>query len=167
MASTVRYLQLDVFAAHPGGGNPLGVVIGADGWSGADMQAFAAWTNLVETTYLLPPRQAAASYRLRIFTPTREIPFAGHPTIGSAHAALDSGYASPRDGRLIQDCEAGQLPILLTGKGGGTIRPGRVLDYLGKDDEERKACSLHLSLMDRMGVTLDRFGDAEKRIEDL
>jgi hypothetical protein len=62
---------------------------------------------------------------------------------------------------------ANQLPFLLTGKGGGTLKPGRVLDYLGKGDEHRKACSLHLSLMDRMGVTLDRFGDAQARLEDL
>ena len=59
------------------------------------------------------------------------------------------------------------LPFLLTGKGGGTLKPGRVLDYLGKDDDQRKACSLHLSLMDRMGVKLDRFGDAQTRLEDL
>lgn len=115
--STVRFLQLDVFAAHPGGGNPLGVVIGADAWSAADMQRFAAWTNLVETTFLLPPRHPAASYRLRIFSPSREIPFAGHPTIGSAHAAIDAGFARPADGRLIQDCDAGQLPILVEGEG--------------------------------------------------
>jgi hypothetical protein len=62
---------------------------------------------------------------------------------------------------------ANQLPILLTGKGGGTLKPGRVVDYLGKEDDQRKACSLHLSLMDRMGVKLDRFGDAQTRLEDL
>src|SRR5882724_9250140 len=108
---TFRYLQLDVFPARPGGGNPLGVVVDAYGWSNADMQAFAAWTNLVETTFLLPPRIADTSYTLRIFTPTREIPFAGHPAIGSAHAALDTGFAQARDGQLIQDCGAGLLPI--------------------------------------------------------
>jgi len=115
--SHVRFLQLDVFAAHPGGGNPLGVVIGADAWHSADMQRFAAWTNLVETTFLLPPRHADAAYRLRIFTPSREIPFAGHPTIGSAHAALEAGLVRADRGRLIQDCDAGQLPILIEGAG--------------------------------------------------
>lgn len=115
----VRYLQLDVFAARPGGGNPLGVVIGAERWRGEDMQRFAAWTNLVETTFLLPPRARGASYALRIFTPAREIPFAGHPTIGSAHAALDSGFARAVDGRLVQDCGAGLLPILIEGDGSG------------------------------------------------
>jgi PhzF family phenazine biosynthesis protein len=114
---TLRYLQLDVFPARPGGGNPLGVVVDARGWSAADMQRFAAWTNLVETTFLLPADNAAANYRLRIFTPTSEIPFAGHPTIGSAHAALDAGFAQARDGQLIQECGAGLLPIRVDGSG--------------------------------------------------
>lgn len=119
--SRVRYLQLDVFAARPGGGNPLGVVIGADDWSSEDMQRFAAWTDLVETTFLLPPTSPDASYRLRIFTPTREIAFAGHPTIGSAHAALAAGFVTPHRGRLMQECGAGLLPILIEG-GGATRR---------------------------------------------
>ena len=89
--TSLRYLHLDVFAATLGGGNHLGVVIGADGWSSAAMQRFARWTALVETTFLLPPTDPRASYRVRIFTPHREIPFAGHPSIGSAHAALECG----------------------------------------------------------------------------
>jgi PhzF family phenazine biosynthesis protein len=113
--SKFRYLQLDVFPASRGGGNPLGVVVDASGWSDADMQAFAAWTNLVETTFLLPPSSDSANYRLRIFTPTSEIPFAGHPTIGSAQAALQTGFAQPRDGKLIQECGAGLLPIRVHG----------------------------------------------------
>lgn len=111
MSDHPRYLQLDVFSDRPGGGNPLGVVIGADAWSTADMQRFAAWTNLVETTYVLAPTSDAASYRLRIFTPDREIPFAGHPTVGSAHAVLEAGVATARDGMLVQECGAGLLPI--------------------------------------------------------
>jgi PhzF family phenazine biosynthesis protein len=113
--SKFRYLQLDVFPASRGGGNPLGVVIDASGWSDANMQAFAAWTNLVETTFLLPPSSDAANYRLRIFTPASEIPFAGHPTIGSAQAALQTGFAQSRDGKLIQECGAGLLPIRVHG----------------------------------------------------
>ncbi len=112
-----RYLQLDVFSARTGGGNPLGVVVDAAAWTAEAMQAFAAWTDLVETTFVLPPTSAEASYRLRIFTPTREIPFAGHPTIGSAHAVLDCGIARPIDGRLIQECGAGLLPIRIEGEG--------------------------------------------------
>ena len=114
---SVRFLQVDVFAERAGGGNPLGVVFGADAWSDADMQRFAAWTNLVETTFVLAPHDARASYRLRIFTPSKEIPFAGHPTIGSAHAALEIGRVTPRAGELIQECGAGQLPIRVEGEG--------------------------------------------------
>ena len=113
---TFHYQQLDVFpASHGGGGNPLGVVIGAQDFTAEDMQRFAAWTNLVETTFLLPPEDERASYRVRIFTPTREIAFAGHPSIGSAHAALDARFAKPVDGRIVQQCGAGLLPIRIEG----------------------------------------------------
>jgi PhzF family phenazine biosynthesis protein len=112
---TFHYQQLDVFPASHGGGNPLGVVIDARAFSPEEMQRFAAWTNLVETTFLLPPEDERASYRVRIFTPTREIAFAGHPSIGSAHAALDTRFAQPTDGRLIQQCGAGLLPIRIEG----------------------------------------------------
>lgn len=112
-----RYLQLDVFPASPGGGNPLGVVVDARDWNDTDMQRFAAWTNLVETTFLLPAADSGASYAVRIFTPTREIPFAGHPTIGSAHAALQTGFASAQRGTLVQQCGAGLLPLRVEGDG--------------------------------------------------
>ena len=105
-----RYLQLDVFADHPGAGNPLGVVLDPDGLDPAAMQAFAAWTNLSETIFLLPPGDGA-DYRVRIFTPRQELPFAGHPSVGAAWAALHAGRARPRGGRLVQDCAAGQLPV--------------------------------------------------------
>jgi PhzF family phenazine biosynthesis protein len=110
-----RYLELDVFPARRGGGNPLGVVIGAEAWSTERMQSFAAWTDLVETTFVLASDSPEASYRLRIFTPAREIPFAGHPTIGSAHAVIETGFAAPREGLLIQECGAGLLPIRVDG----------------------------------------------------
>ena len=109
--SGIRYLQLDVFPASVGGGNPLGVVVDASGWSVADMQRFATWTGLVETTFLLPANVPEASYRVRIFTPRHEIPFAGHPSIGSAHAALEAGLVTPMHGQLLQECGAGLLPI--------------------------------------------------------
>jgi len=112
-----RYYQLDVFASRPGQGNPLGVVIGADDWDTAAMQAFARWTDLVETTFLLQPTQTGADYRVRIFTPKKEIPFAGHPSLGSAHAALESGFARLRDGALVQECGAGLLPVRSEGDG--------------------------------------------------
>lgn len=112
---SVRFLQLDVFADRPGGGNPLGVVIGAAHWSDAAMQSFAAWADLVETTFLLPASDPLASYRLRIFTPSREIAFAGHPTIGSAHAALATGLVEMPATGLVQQCAAGLLPIRAVG----------------------------------------------------
>jgi PhzF family phenazine biosynthesis protein len=110
-----RFFQLDVFTRRAGGGNPLGVVVGADDWSDDAMQSFAKWTDIVETTFLLQPGTPAASYRLRIFTPSREIAFAGHPSIGSAHVALLSGFAKPVDQVLIQECQAGLLPIRVEG----------------------------------------------------
>lgn len=111
-----RYLQLDVFADRPGAGNPLGVVLDATGFDGAAMQAFAAWTNLSETIFLLPPAPGA-DYGVRIFTPRQELPFAGHPSVGAAWAALHAGLAQPRDGRLVQACAAGLLPVRIEGEG--------------------------------------------------
>lgn len=115
--TALRYLHLDVFAASHGGGNHLGVVIGAHDWSGAAMQRFAHWNNRVETTFLLPPIDPVASYRVRIFTPHKEIPFAGHPSIGSAHAALACGLTVPVNGQLLQECGAGTLSIRVEGDG--------------------------------------------------
>ena len=112
-----RYLHLDVFAASPGGGNHLGVVLDAAHWSSAAMQRFARWNNLVETTFVLAPTQREAGYRVRIFTPSQEIAFASHPSIGSAHAVLECGLAQPRDGLLWQECGAGVLPMRVEGEG--------------------------------------------------
>ena len=106
-----RYLQLDVFADRPGAGNPLGVVFDASDMEADTMQAYAAWANLSETIFFLPPTSAEADYRVRIFTPRQELPFAGHPSVGAAWAALDSGLAQAKDGRLVQECAAGLLPI--------------------------------------------------------
>ena len=111
------FVQLDVFAARPGDGNPLAVVFDAAGLDDATMQAIARWTRLPETTFVLPPSTPEASYRLRIFSPRREVPFAGHPSIGSAHAVLEAGLATPRDGRLVQECAVGLLPIAVDGEG--------------------------------------------------
>jgi PhzF family phenazine biosynthesis protein len=102
---------MDVFAHRPGTGNPLAVVLDSEGLSSEDMQAIAAWTNVVETTFLLPPSTPEAAYRVRIFTPQREIPFAGHPSLGSAHAWLEAGGKAGDDDELLQECGAGLLPI--------------------------------------------------------
>lgn len=109
--TSLPFKQVDVFTSTPFSGNPVAVVTGAAGMDTAQMQRIAHWTNLSETTFLLPPTQAGADYRLRIFTPRQELPFAGHPTIGSAHAALESGLVKPRDGRLRQECGAGVLDL--------------------------------------------------------
>jgi PhzF family phenazine biosynthesis protein len=111
------FLQLDVFASEPGRGNPLAVVLDAADLNGATMQAIAGWLNLSETTFVLPPTQAGADYRLRIFTPRQELPFAGHPSVGTAHAVIERGLVAPREGRLVQECGAGLLPIRLEGEG--------------------------------------------------
>jgi PhzF family phenazine biosynthesis protein len=111
------FLQLDVFASARGCGNPLAVVFDADGLDAAAMQAIAAWLNLSETTFVLPPTQAGADYRLRIFTPRQELPFAGHPSVGTAHAVLEHGLVTSREGRLVQECAAGLLPLRIEGEG--------------------------------------------------
>jgi len=111
-----RYLQLDVFADRPGAGNPLGVVVDADGLDTAAMQAFAAWANLSETIFFLPP-SPGADYRIRIFTPRSELPFAGHPSVGAAWAALELGFAPGHARQLVQACAAGLLPVRVDGHG--------------------------------------------------
>jgi PhzF family phenazine biosynthesis protein len=111
------FRQVDVFTAVPFMGNPVAVVLDADGLSVAAMQRIARWTNLSETTFVLPPTRAAADYRLRIFTPMAELPFAGHPTLGSAHALLEAGRMSPRDGELVQECGAGLVRLTVTKEG--------------------------------------------------
>jgi PhzF family phenazine biosynthesis protein len=104
------FKQVDVFSAVPMRGNPLAVVLGADGLTDDEMAGFANWTNLSETTFLLPPTDAAADYRVRIFTPSRELPFAGHPTLGSCHAWL-AGGGQPKGETVVQQCESGLIRI--------------------------------------------------------
>ncbi len=110
-----KYKVVDVFTAQPLLGNPVAVVLDAEGLDGATMQQIARWTNLSETTFVLPPTRPEADYRLRIFTPGSELPFAGHPTLGSAHAVLESGRTAPRDGGLVQECGAGLIGVTVNG----------------------------------------------------
>ena len=124
--STHDFMQLDVFAAAPGQGNPLGVVFGAVDLEATAMQALAAWLNLSETTFVLPATQPGADYRLRIFTPRQELPFAGHPSVGTAHAVLERGLVTPKVGadgthRLAQECAAGLLPLRIAGEGDARV----------------------------------------------
>ncbi|MEO6652776.1 MAG: PhzF family phenazine biosynthesis protein [Ilumatobacteraceae bacterium] len=106
-----RFRQLDVFATGSLSGNPLAVVVDGDGLSTDEMLRFANWTNLSETTFLLPPTDVAADYRVRIFTTTRELPFAGHPTLGSCRAWLDSGGRPAGDGIVVQECGVGLVHV--------------------------------------------------------
>jgi PhzF family phenazine biosynthesis protein len=105
------FSQVDVFSAEPLLGNPVAVVHGADGLSEEQMARFARWTNLSETTFLLEPTRAGADYRLRIFTPGGELPFAGHPTLGSAHAWLEAGGVPGAEGELVQECGVGLVRV--------------------------------------------------------
>ena len=116
-----RYLQLDVFALRAGAGNPLGVVFDAEAMDSAAMQAYAAWANLSETIFFLPTTTDAADYRVRIFTPRQELPFAGHPSVGAAWAALDAGLVQARNGRLVQECAAGLLPVRVEMRSDSTV----------------------------------------------
>lgn len=115
----VPFKQVDVFTARPFAGNPVAVVLDAQGLDAARMQAIAGWTNLSETAFVLPPTQAGASYRVRIFSPRQELPFAGHPSVGTAHAVLEVGLAAAEDGRLTQECAAGLLPVRVEAESGG------------------------------------------------
>jgi len=114
--TTLAFLQVDVFTDRPFLGNPVAVVLDADALDGAAMQRIARWTNLSETTFVLRPSEAGADYALRIFTPDRELPFAGHPTLGTARALLAAGRVTPSGGRLVQQCAAGLVRLRVDGE---------------------------------------------------
>ena len=146
-----RYVQLDVFASRPGAGNPLAVVLDATGLDDAAMQAIARWTRLPETTFVFPAQSGDASYGIRIFSPRREVPFAGHPSVGTAHAVLDAGLATPRDGLLVQDGIAGKLPLKVVGDGAArtvAVRTprARVEDIASPGDARLRAALAGLQL---------------------
>jgi PhzF family phenazine biosynthesis protein len=111
------FAQIDVFTTTPYHGNPVAVVLDAAGLDAEAMQRFAHWTNLSETTFVLPPSTPEADYRVRIFTPTLELPFAGHPTLGTCHAWLRAGGAPRGDAVIVQECGAGLVPIRRTPDG--------------------------------------------------
>ena len=108
---TRQLLQVDVFTDTPYLGNPVAVVLDADGLTDAQLQLFARWTNLSETTFVLAPRVSGADYRVRIFTPFGELPFAGHPTLGSCHAWLEAGGHPAKAGEIVQECGVGLVPL--------------------------------------------------------
>lgn len=102
---------VDVFGGADFSGNPLAVIADAEGLTGEEMQRIARWLNLSETTFLLPPTDDGADYRVRIFTPAHELPFAGHPTLGTCHAWLEAGGTPKRDGAIVQQCGAGLIEL--------------------------------------------------------
>jgi len=135
----LRYEVVDVFTSRPLRGNPVAVVLDAQDLSSETMQAIARWTNLSETTFVLPPTDTQADYRLRIFTPRSELPFAGHPTLGSAHAVLKNGHIAPLDpGRLIQQCDVGLVEVTIDERDGGRelsfSLPSAKIETLSPDD---------------------------------
>ncbi len=141
------FAQVDVFPGSSLGGNPLAVVLDADGLSDAEMQAFAHWTNLSETTFLLPPTDPGADYRVRIFTGSVELPFAGHPTLGSAHAWAEHTGATAD--RLMQECEAGLVELRRSTGGWAFAAPPLVRSGPATDDEvERIAAGLGIGAWD-------------------
>lgn len=142
------FRQVDVFGAAPYAGNPVAVVLDAEGIDTDKLARFSVWSNLSECTFVLPPTTPGADYRVRIFSLSTELPFAGHPTLGTARAWLDAGGVSAVRGVVMQECGAGLVPVriegdLLSFAAPGRIRSGpvdpahlaRVVDVLGVDPE--------------------------------
>jgi PhzF family phenazine biosynthesis protein len=138
----LRFTQVDVFTELPLKGNPVAVVHDADALSDAQMQAFANWTNLSETTFLLQPTDPAADYRLRIFTPKFEFQFAGHPTLGSCHAWLEAGGQPRHIDKVVQQCGVGLVNIVRQGKGLAFEAPPSQRDVVGAATVEVAAAAL-------------------------
>lgn len=113
----VAFKQVDVFTSSAFNGNPLAVIMDAQGLSDEQLAAIARWTNLSETTFVLPPQDAQADYRVRIFTVEGELPFAGHPTLGTAHALLEAGWPTKTPGEIVQECGVGNVTVKI-GAGG-------------------------------------------------
>ena len=114
MAQNRKFKQIDVFTRVPLLGNPVAVILDGAGLSDAQMLRVANWTNLSETTFVTPPTDPRADYAVRIWTPQRELPFAGHPTLGTAHAVIEAGLATPKDGHLVMECAVGLVELSVT-----------------------------------------------------
>jgi PhzF family phenazine biosynthesis protein len=137
------FAQVDVFGSGPCSGNPVAVVLDAEGLSTEEMQRFARWTNLSETTFLLPPEHPEADYRVRIFTPEVEAPFAGHPTLGTCHAWLEAGGETSNAGEVVQECGVGLVRVRLeVGRLAFAAPPLRRSGPASAEDAERVAVAL-------------------------
>ena len=143
--STFTFTQVDVFTDQPLKGNPLAVVHGADALSDAQMQAFAHWTNLSETTFLLQPTDPAADYRVRIFTPNEELPFAGHPTLGSCHAWLQAGGTPRVRGMVVQQCGVGLVRIRQNESGAAFAAPALKMEAVDEATLDKVLAALGLA----------------------
>jgi len=143
-----RFLQVDVFSPVPVRGNALAVVLDGEGLSDEAMRAFAAWTNLAETTFLLPPEDPSADYRVRILTPTREMPFAGHPTLGSCMAWLHAGGVPKRADTVRQECGVGIVEIDLSGPRPAFIAPPTRIAPMADEERARIVAALKLTEAD-------------------
>jgi PhzF family phenazine biosynthesis protein len=132
---TRAFAQVDVFTTTPYRGNPVAVVLGADGLDTDAMLTLARWTNLSETTFVLPPTEPGADYRVRIFTPVQELPFAGHPTLGTCHAWLEHGGTPAKGEVIVQQCEAGLVPLRRTPDGLAFAAPALIRSGAVDPDE--------------------------------
>jgi PhzF family phenazine biosynthesis protein len=151
------FRQVDVFTTEPYRGNPVAVVHGADGISDAEMQRLAHWTNLSETTFVLPPTDAGADYRVRIFTPVAELPFAGHPTLGTCHAWLEAGGSPRSHAEIVQECAAGLVSIRRTPDGLGFGAPPLIRS--GPVDEDELAHVAATVNLDRGSIVAAEWAD--------
>ncbi len=147
------FSQVDVFTAQAYQGNPVAVVHEADQVSTEQMQRFAHWTNLSETVFLLAPHDGAADYRVRIFTPSEELPFAGHPTIGAAHAWLESGGRPKHPDRVVQDCGVGLVPLRRTPRLAFVAPPLLRFGPPSADERTRILAALRLSDSDVLDIS--------------
>jgi PhzF family phenazine biosynthesis protein len=152
-----RYLVVDVFTTTPYVGNPVAVVLEADGLTTEQMQQLARWTNLSETTFVLPPASPEADYRVRIFTPVAELPFAGHPTLGTCHAWLEAGPARGDATGIVQECEAGLVPLRRTADGLAFAAPPLIRS--GPADEELLAHVASVLNIDRAAMVAAEWAD--------
>lgn len=156
MTRVRRFMQVDVFTATPTRGNALAVVLDAEGLSDEQMQVFASWTNLAETTFVFPPTNEHADYHLRIFTPTREMPFAGHPTLGTCAAWLHAGGVPKNADSVVQDCGVGLVEIYQNGEVPAFVAPPTAIDELPPADARHLAKALGLQSNDILqSVKLD------------
>ena len=143
------FVQVDVFSTSPYSGNPVAVVLDGTGLSDEEMQGLARWTDLSETTFVLPPTVPEADYRLRIFAPGGELPFAGHPTLGSTRAWLEGGGTPRHDDRIVQECGVGLVTVR---QGAGTLAfaaPPRVREGALEEDQL-------LRIVGAFGISRDR-----------